>query len=708
MALGKSFAAKSDHVPHPPRQQQKPPGRRVPKRNPPHAWRDRRENQEAGGPEGSLLPTPSSAGPQENPPASASPTMLKPDPKPRQDHRILVPSHRALNNSTNAGKETQNFAGRDGVSMMPGSLGPCRNQDVIFLQDLERRLLERPEDLQGVAALFLGSRNLKSPARLAEESTEGISLNIFKGQSVLPLKKRSKRFPRAIFYCHLCHRYFDDNWYVEKHLEQEQHQLRLLVSEMRMDVKNIPHPVKVQVKAIDSLLKTVRRYGLTKEEVELRKAFAEKLEASLRETLPDVKLTLHGPSVSGFGLFNSEVNLDLSSTGSTEVAELLVEISDKITQDEDNFSSPERDFLAKVPRFRFVDGPTDLTCEISLKNSNSIKTSRLLADYASLDHRVQSLGVIFRYWGQVCRLDRKERAPLPLHAYPIMVVYFLQQCKPPVVPVLHELLGGSDSEPHLCVKDSEWKWKSANNRSLGDLWCELLRFYAAEFRFEKHVICIRRLKPVLISDKKWNKRCIAIEDPFSSKRNLTYTIPNEEMNLFLKRALRESAIYFHEPQVTVAIDLIRENMHACPRWCADNSEFESDADSDQEESQLTVADKEPGGTETMDHDEDVNDASSCFSDAAPDMDERDPDVPIADAVKVITNMILDDEGGSEHGSETPSAKPHRRKEASTIAGASQFVRPGPSMIQQNFDKLSRLSKEDFDYQFTRETLSNGR
>ncbi|CAN8023453.1 unnamed protein product, partial [Ixodes persulcatus] len=213
--------------------------------------------------------------------------------------------------------------------------------------------------------------------------------------------QRSKRFPRAIFYCHLCHRYFDDNWYVEKHLEQEQHQLRLLVSEMRMDVKNIPHPVKVQVKAIDSLLKTVRRYGLTKEEVELRKAFAEKLEASLRETLPDVKLTLHGPSVSGFGLFNSEVNLGLSSTGSTGVAELLVEISNKITQDEDNFSSPERDFLAKVPRFRFVDGPTDLSCEISLNNSNSIKTSKLLADYASLDPRVQSLGVIFRYWGQV-------------------------------------------------------------------------------------------------------------------------------------------------------------------------------------------------------------------------------------------------------------------------------------------------------------------
>ncbi|CAN7977518.1 unnamed protein product, partial [Ixodes persulcatus] len=218
--------------------------------------------------------------------------------------------------------------------------------------------------------------------------------------------KRSKRFPRAIFYCHLCHRYFDDNWYVEKHLEQEQHQLRLLVSEMRMDVKNIPHPVKVQVKAIDSLLKTVRRYGLTKEEVELRKAFAEKLEKLLpccarRASITHVKLTLHGPSVSGFGLFNSEVNLGLSSTGTTEVAELLVEISDKVTQDEDNFSSPERDFLAKVPRVRFVDGPTDLNCEISLNNYNSIKTSKLLADYASLDPRVQSLGVIFRYWGQV-------------------------------------------------------------------------------------------------------------------------------------------------------------------------------------------------------------------------------------------------------------------------------------------------------------------
>ncbi|KAM7298558.1 hypothetical protein ISCGN_019152 [Ixodes scapularis] len=441
MELGMSSAAESDHVPRPPWQQQKPPARRERDRNPPPARRDRRENQDGRGPEGPLLPTPSSAGPQANFPAFSSPTVPKPDRKPRQDHRILVPSHRALNNSANAGKGIQRFAGKDGVPMMPGALGPRRNQDVMFLRDMERRLLERPEALQGVPASFLGSGNLKNPARLAEESTAKISLNIFKGQSVLPLKRRSKRFPRAIFYCHLCHRYFDDNWYVKKHLEQEQHQLRLLVSDMRMDVKNIPHPVKLQVKAIDTLLKTVSRYGLTTEEVELRKAFAEKLEASLRETLPDIKLTLHGPSVNGFGLFNSEVDLDLSSTGRTEVAELLGELSDKITQDEDNFSSPEGNFLAEAPRLRFVDGPTNLTCEISLNNHNSIKTSKLLADYASLDPRVQSLGVIFRYWGQVCRLERKERAPLPLHAYPIMVVYFLQQCKPPVVPVLHEVRG---------------------------------------------------------------------------------------------------------------------------------------------------------------------------------------------------------------------------------------------------------------------------
>ncbi|KAG0445497.1 hypothetical protein HPB47_014532, partial [Ixodes persulcatus] len=209
MALGKSFAAESDHVPRPPRQQQKPPARRVPKRNPPHAWRNRRENQEAGGPE---------------------------DRKPRQDHRILVPSNRALNNSANAGKGTQRFAGSDGVPMMPGALGPSRNQDVIFLHDLERRLLERPEAQQGVPASFL--------------EVQAVS----EGNLLLPLVPPVLR--------------------------------RQLVSEMRMDVKNIPHPVKVQVKAIDSLLKTVRRYGLTKEEVELRKAFAEKLEASLRETLP--------------------------------------------------------------------------------------------------------------------------------------------------------------------------------------------------------------------------------------------------------------------------------------------------------------------------------------------------------------------------------------------------------------------------------------
>lgn len=60
---------------------------------------------------------------------------------------------------------------------------------------------------------------------------------------------------------------------------------------------------------------------------------------TLRVHYTDIKLTPHGPSVNGFGLFNSEVDLDLSSTGRTEVAELLGELSDKITQDEGELRS---------------------------------------------------------------------------------------------------------------------------------------------------------------------------------------------------------------------------------------------------------------------------------------------------------------------------------------------------------------------------------
>lgn len=44
------------------------------------------------------------------------------------------------------------------------------------------------------------------------------------------------------------------------------------------------------------------------------------------------------------------------------------------------------------------------------------------------------------FYMQICRIDRQMEGTLPAYVFALMTVYFLQQCEPPVLPVLHEVI----------------------------------------------------------------------------------------------------------------------------------------------------------------------------------------------------------------------------------------------------------------------------
>lgn len=41
---------------------------------------------------------------------------------------------------------------------------------------------------------------------------------------------------------------------------------------------------------------------------------------------------------------------------------------------------------------------------------------------------------------QVCKVDRQEKGLLPSYSFILMVIHYLQQVEPPVLPVVHELI----------------------------------------------------------------------------------------------------------------------------------------------------------------------------------------------------------------------------------------------------------------------------
>ena len=124
------------------------------------------------------------------------------------------------------------------------------------------------------------------------------------------------------------------------------------------------------------------------------------------------------------------------------------------------------------------------------------------------------------------------RGSLSSYAYILMLIYYLQQVQPPVVPVLQELHDGPDKPVNTIDGWNAWffsdleklftVWPGANRNqmSVGELWLGFLKFYAGEFDDARLVVSTRMGRQLSKFEKMWNSPCIAIEDPFDLNHNL--------------------------------------------------------------------------------------------------------------------------------------------------------------------------------------------
>ena len=190
--------------------------------------------------------------------------------------------------------------------------------------------------------------------------------------------------------------------------------------------------------------------------------------------------------------------------------------------------------------------------DISLYNKLGISNTKLLHMYACLDRRCRILGYMFKQFSR--RHGDVDVARMSSYANVIMVIHFLQQCDPPVLPVLQELYH-SPKQPVIEIDgwnawffDSlpdvphQWPGYGLNTDTVGGLWFKFLKYYAAVFDFDDYVISIRQ-KRLLHKEAKirnlncesrilhprrkrrlhwhhWTKRTVLIEDPFDRCHNM--------------------------------------------------------------------------------------------------------------------------------------------------------------------------------------------
>ena len=258
-------------------------------------------------------------------------------------------------------------------------------------------------------------------------------------------------------------------------------------------------------------------------------------------------LTVFGSSVNGFSFSKSDLDISLTFTDhetdeDLDAIDIIENLAAKLMK-KPGIMNVQAITSAKVPIIKFTTKMPKIECDISLYNILALENTRMLRTYASIDNRVKVLGYVVKEWAKKCDIGDASRGSLSSYAYILMLLYYLQQVQPPVIPVLQELHGTDTIKPVKTVdgwnawfyddlqrlKDV-WPGLGRNKMSVAELWIGFLSFYAVDFADASQVICTRMSRPLSKFEKMWNSPCIAIEDPFDLSHNLGAGISRRSKN----------------------------------------------------------------------------------------------------------------------------------------------------------------------------------
>ncbi|XP_060890627.1 terminal uridylyltransferase 4 [Labrus mixtus] len=414
------------------------------------------------------------------------------------------------------------------------------------------------------------------------------------------LLKQSPEYPNYQYLCKLCSVHIENIQGAHKHIKEKRHKKNITEKQEENELRALPAASAAQLRAVDAaVLETAKEHGISEEDFEVRKAVVVRMEEIIKRHLSACSLRLYGSCLTRFAFKTSDINIDVVHPSSMTQPEVLIQVLE-ILKNCSEFLEVESDFHAKVPAVFCRDVSSGLMCKVSAGNEVACLTTNHLAALAKLEPRVVPLVLAFRYWARLCHIDHQSEGGIPSYSFALMVIFFLQQRKEPILPVyLGRWIEGFDvkrvDEYHLTgiALDLFVRWERrpqsstdgrGENRneargegrpkpeqkktedshysegltrltldlgkgvSLGQLWLELLRFYTLEFALEESIISIR-LKELLSREvKNWPRRRLAIEDPFALKRNVARSLNSQMVFEYIQERFRTAYKYFACPQ----------------------------------------------------------------------------------------------------------------------------------------------------------------
>nr|XP_004672399.1 terminal uridylyltransferase 7 isoform X2 [Jaculus jaculus] len=401
------------------------------------------------------------------------------------------------------------------------------------------------------------------------------------------LKRRPRNCPTAKYTCRLCDVLIESIAFAHKHIKEKRHKKNIKEKQEEELLTTLPPPSPSQIIAIGNAIdKVVQEFGLHNENLDQRLEIKHIMENVFQHKLPDCSLRLYGSSCSRLGFKSSDVNIDIQFPAIMSQPDVLLLVQECL-KNSDSFIDVDADFHARVPVVVCKEKQSGLLCKVSAGNENACLTTKHLTALGKLEPKLVPLVIAFRYWAKLCSIDRPEEGGLPPYVFALMAIFFLQQRKEPLLPVY---LGSWIEEFSLSklgnfnLKDIEkdsvvWEYtangtgdmnttqeeaprempvrrgqvplilnvKNQPSVPVGQLWVELLRFYALEFNLADLVISIRVKEPISRESKDWPKKRIAIEDPYSVKRNVARTLNSQPVFEYILHCLRTTYKYFALP-----------------------------------------------------------------------------------------------------------------------------------------------------------------